>query len=119
MRPMRTASHGSLTGAQQYRKVNDGPEPGRLRPARAAPGQARAAPGQARAAPGQARAAPGQARAAPRAGPGGTPGRTGPAARRLLPGRRTPGRPGRPILRGAGAQRTGPVRQRGTGRQSP
>ena len=104
MRPMRTASHGSLTGAQQDRKVNDGPEPGRLRPARAAPGQARAALG--------------QARAAPRAGPGGTPGRTGPAARRLLPGRRTPGRPGRPILRGAGAQRTGPVRQRGTGRQS-
>jgi len=50
MRPMRTASHGSLTGAQQYRKVNDGPEPGRLRPARAAPGQARAAP---RAGPGR------------------------------------------------------------------
>ena len=66
MRPMRTASHGSLTGAQQYRKVNDGPEPGRLRPARAAPGQARAALG-------QARAALGQARAAPRAGPGRRP----------------------------------------------
>jgi len=80
MRPARTASHGSLTGAQQHRKVNDGPEPGRLRPARAAPGQARAALGQARAAPGQARAAPGQARAAlgqaraaPRAGPGRRP----------------------------------------------